>query len=195
MRNSVLERKTKETKIKVELEIDGAGESEIKTGIGFFDHMLTLFAKHAKVDLKVFCDGDLEVDGHHTVEDVGIVLGRAVASALSDKKGITRYGNARVPMDEALVSTDTDISGRPYLCFNVKYISPKAGDFETALTEEFFRALVYNAGITVHINCEYGKNDHHIIEGVFKSFARAFRQAVKIDGDFPQDLPSTKGSI
>jgi len=195
MRNSVIVRNTNETKIKVNLSVDGSGKSNISTGIGFFDHMLVLFSKHSKIDLEVICDGDLKVDGHHTVEDVGIVIGQALSEALGDKKGIGRYGSARIPMDEALVTFDMDISGRPYLHFNADFNSPKVGDFETALTEEFFRALIHNALITAHINCEYGKNDHHIIEGIFKSFARATRDAVKIDSEYASEIPSTKGLL
>ncbi len=195
MRNNSLQRNTNETKINVALEIDGKGNSEINTGIAFFDHMLILLARHSKIDLKVECIGDIQVDGHHTVEDTGIVIGQALAKALGDKKGINRYASARVPMDEALVSCDMDISGRPFLMFNAKFVSPKVGGFETALTEEFFRALAFNSQITLHINCEYGKNDHHIIEGIFKSFARALREAVKIDPEYSEEIPSTKGVL
>jgi imidazoleglycerol-phosphate dehydratase len=195
MRSAQLDRNTSETKVFVDLNIDGSGLSDIDSGIGFFDHMLVLFAKHSRIDLKVKCKGDLKVDGHHTVEDVGIVIGQAINKALGDKKGITRYGSSRIPMDEALVSFDLDISGRPYLHFNSKFNSSKVGDFETGLTEEFFRAIVHNSLITAHINCEYGKNDHHIIESMFKSFARALRVAVKIDSSYSQEIPSTKGLL
>jgi imidazoleglycerol-phosphate dehydratase len=195
MRSSQITRNTSETKVSVSLDVDGTGLSDINTGIGFFDHMLVLFAKHSKMDLTVKCNGDLDVDGHHTVEDVGIVIGQAIKEALGDKRGVIRYGSARIPMDEALVIFDIDISGRPYLQFNAVLNSPKVGDFETSLTEEFFRAIVHNSLITAHVNCEYGKNDHHIIEGMFKSFARALRQAVRIDPCFSQEIPSTKGLL
>jgi len=195
MRNCSLQRNTKETKINVNLEIDGKGNSEISTGIDFFDHMLILLAKHSKIDLKVECEGDLKVDGHHTVEDTGIVIGQAIYKALGDKKGINRYASTRVPMDEALISCDMDISGRPFLVFNANFLSSKVGGFETSLTEEFFRALAFNSQITLHINCEYGKNDHHIIEGIFKSFARAFRGAAAIDSEYSGEIPSTKGVL
>jgi imidazoleglycerol-phosphate dehydratase len=195
MRNYSLQRNTNETKINAALELDGKGNSEISTGIAFFDHMLILLAKHSKIDLKVECIGDIQVDGHHTVEDTGIVIGQALAKALGEKKGICRYASTRVPMDEALVSCDMDISGRPFLMFNAKFVSPKVGGFETALTEEFFRALAFNSQITLHINCEYGKNDHHLIEGIFKSFARALREAVKIDPEYSTEIPSTKGVL
>ena len=195
MRNCTLQRNTKETKIDLSVEIDGRGNAEISTGIAFFDHMLDLLTRHSKIDLKVKCLGDIDVDGHHTVEDVGIVLGKAIAKAMGDKKGINRYASCRVPMDEALVSCDMDISGRPYLMFNAQFNSPKVGGYETALTEEFFRALAFNSQITLHINCEYGKNDHHVIEAVFKSFARAFREAVRIDKEYSGEIPSTKGLL
>lgn len=195
MRSAVLQRDTNETKINISLEIDGRGNSEINTGIAFFDHMLILLAKHSRIDLKISCEGDIEVDGHHTVEDTGIVLGKAIAKALGDKKGINRYASCRIPMDEALVGCDMDISGRPFLMFNAKFISPKVGGYETALTEEFFRALAFNSQITLHINCEYGKNDHHIIEAVFKAFARTLREAVKIDPEYKGEIPSTKGVL
>ena len=195
MRKCSLQRDTRETKINVTVNIDGNGSSKINTGIAFFDHMLTLLAKHSKIDLNVDCIGDIQVDGHHTVEDTGIVIGQAIAKAMGDKKGINRYASTRVPMDEALISCDMDISGRPYLVFNAKFISPKVGGFETALTEEFFRALAFNSQITLHINCVYGKNDHHIIEGIFKSFARSFREASAIDLQFSEEIPSTKGVL
>jgi len=195
MRNYSLQRNTNETKINAALELDGKGNSEISTGIAFFDHMLILLAKHSKIDLKIECEGDLKVDGHHTVEDTGIVIGQAIYKALGDKKGINRYASTRVPMDEALISCDMDISGRPFLIFNADFLSSKVGGFETALTEEFFRALAFNSQITLHINCEYGKNDHHIIEGIFKSFARALREAAGIDNEYSGEIPSTKGVL
>jgi len=154
-----------------------------------------LLGKHSGMDLTVSCKGDLYIDGHHTTEDIGIVLGQALQSALGDKIGIRRYGSARIPMDESLVSVDLDISGRSFLIINAKLTSPKVGDFDTSLVEEFFRAIAQNSKITLHINCEYGKNDHHIIEGMFKAFARALRSAVEIDPRFAKDLPTTKGVL
>ena len=192
MRETTLTRKTKETEIEIVLNLNRKGESKISTGIGFFDHMLNLFAFQAEVALSVTAKGDLNVDGHHTVEDVGIILGQAVKNALGDKIGINRYGFAKIPMDDVLVETVLDISNRPYLVFNVELPVYKVGDFETELTEEFFRAFAVNAGITLHINVVYGKNAHHIIEGIFKSFGRALGEAIKISSD---DIPSTKGVL
>ncbi|MCA6070374.1 MAG: imidazoleglycerol-phosphate dehydratase HisB [Endomicrobium sp.] len=192
MREATLTRKTGETEIEIVLNLNRKGESKISTGIGFFDHMLNLFAFQAEVALSVTANGDLNVDGHHTVEDVGIVLGQAVKNALGDKIGINRYGSAKIPMDDVLVETVLDISNRPYLVFNVELPVYKVGDFETELTEEFFRAFAVNAGITLHINVAYGKNAHHIIEGIFKSFGRALGEAIKISSD---DIPSTKGVL
>lgn len=195
MRKTQINRDTNETKVFVSVDLDGTGITDINTGIGFFDHMLDLLGKHSGMDLTVLCKGDLYVDGHHSIEDIGIVLGQALAKAAGDKRGIRRYGSARIPMDEALVSVDLDISGRPFLMQNADLNSPKIGDFETSLVEEFFRALAVNSGITLHINCEYGKNDHHIIEAMFKAFARAFRAAVEIDPRFAKEIPSTKGIL
>lgn len=195
MRKAEISRKTNETEIIASVDLDGTGLTDIATGIGFLDHMLTLLGKHSGMDLAVQCKGDLYVDGHHTVEDLGIVLGQAFQKALGDKRGIRRYGSARIPMDEALVSVDLDISGRPFLSVNADFNSPKVGDFDTSLVEEFFRALSQNSGITLHISCLSGKNDHHIIEGMFKAFARAFREAVEIDPRFATEIPSTKGIL
>ncbi len=195
MRQSKLSRKTQETQIDVSIKLDGNGESEVSTGIGFLDHMLTLFAKHSGIDLKIQSEGDLIVDGHHTAEDTGIVLGQVIARALGDKKGIERYGHAVIPMDEALLEAVVDLSGRPYIVFNADFSAPSVGDFDTQLTEEFFRALAFNAGITLHISCRYGRNDHHIIEGIFKAFARAMRQAISIDQANSDKIPSTKGVL
>lgn len=194
-RKAQMNRDTNETKVFVSVELDGTGITDINTGIGFFDHMLDLLGKHSGVDLTVLCKGDLYVDGHHSIEDIGIALGQVIAKAIGDKRGIRRYGSARIPMDEALVSVDLDISGRPYLVMNVDLYSQKSGDFDTSLVEEFFRAVAQNSGITLHINSEYGKNDHHIIEAVFKAFARAFRSAVEIDPRFAKEIPSTKGVL
>jgi imidazoleglycerol-phosphate dehydratase len=195
MRRAEVSRDTNETKIFISADLDGTGVTDISTGIGFFDHMLNLLGKHSGMDLVIQCKGDLNVDGHHTVEDLGIVLGQVLNKALGDKRGIRRYGSSRIPMDEALVCVDMDISGRPFLAINADYISEKVGDFDTALVEEFFRAMAQNSGITLHINCEYGKNGHHIIEGMFKGFARAFRTAAEIDPRFSTQIPSTKGVL
>jgi len=194
LRCSNVERNTNETQISLKLDLDGSGKSCVSTGIGFLDHMLTLFSKHGRFDLDLTCKGDIEVDCHHTVEDVGIVLGEAILQALGDKKQITRYGNCSLPMDEALTQTSLDISGRPYLVFNAKFNSFKTGEFETEMTEEFFKAVAFNAGLTLHINMQYGKNDHHIIESMFKGFARALKQACTIDKSI-DGIPSTKGVL
>ncbi|MCR1960492.1 imidazoleglycerol-phosphate dehydratase HisB [Thomasclavelia cocleata] len=195
MRIGRLERETKETKILVQLDLDGEGKSEIDTGIGFFDHMLTLFAFHGNFDLIVKCDGDLEVDTHHTIEDLGIALGNCLKEALGDKRGITRYGAFTIPMDEALVTTDLDISGRPFLVYNVNLTCERIGTFETEMAEEFFRAFAFNSLITLHINERYGTNNHHIIEAVFKSLARALKEAVKIDELNKDKIVSSKGVL
>ena len=178
MRVSEIKRKTKETDIEVFVKLDGSGKVEIDTGIGFFDHMLTAFGVHSGIDLVVRCTGDLNVDGHHTVEDVGICLGKAFAEALGDKGGIARYGSAYVPMDEALCFCALDISGREFLVFNADFQNEKVGEFDTCLTEEFFRAFANNSGITLHIMEYYGKNDHHIIEAMFKAVAHALKAAM-----------------
>ncbi len=195
MRKSSVKRDTNETKILVELDLDGTGETEISTGIGFFDHMLDLLGRHSGMDLRVLCKGDLEVDFHHTVEDTGIVIGKAFNEALGTKKGIKRYGNARIPMDEALISADLDISGRPYLVYNASLKARKVGEFEVCLAEEFFRAFSVSAAVTLHINCDYGRNTHHIIEGMFKALAVSIRRAVETDPRFADKVPSSKGVI
>lgn len=195
MRTSTITRNTEETKINLTLNLDGKGESKIDTGCGFFDHMLTLFSKHSKIDLDVTCNGDTNVDYHHTVEDVGIVLGKAVLEALGDKKGINRYADTILPMDESLILTAIDISGRSYLGFDVLFPSQKIGDFDTELVEEFFMALVRSAEITLHIKKMVGENSHHIAEGIFKSFARSLRVAIALDENFKDQLPSTKGVL
>ena len=192
MRKAVLERKTNETYVRVEVDLDCKNPAKVSTGIGFFDHMLELFAFRADIALDVQCRGDLQVDGHHTVEDVGIVLGQAIGQALGDKVGITRYGNALIPMDESLASCALDISGRPILVFNAPLSAERVGDFETQLAEEFFRALCFNCGMTLHINLQYGKNTHHILEAIFKAFGCAFKDAIKISGDA---VSSTKGVL
>ena len=188
MRTAEISRKTKETDIKVSVKIEGEGNVSVNTGIGFFDHMLTAFGVHSGIDLAVECKGDLYVDGHHTVEDTGIVLGQA----LGDKAGIARYGSAFVPMDEALGFCALDISGRPFLAFNAGFNDDRIGEFDTCLTEEFFRAFAFNSGITLHIRKEYGKNDHHVAEAIFKAVAHALKDAMEIKGD---KVLSTKGVL
>ena len=194
-RSARASRATGETTVRVSLEIDGSGSAEVDTGIGFFDHMLHLFAKHAGVDLTVAASGDLEVDGHHTVEDVGIVLGQVIRDAIGDKRGICRYGHCYVPMDEALGFCAMDFSGRPFLVFHAEFRSDLVGTMATELVREFFQALASAAGMTIHLKCEYGYNDHHKIEALFKAFGRAFRMAAAIDGDFADSIPSTKGVL
>jgi len=195
MRRAQLSRTTGETAVRVTLHLDGAGTGEIDTGIGFFDHMLSLFARHSGIDLAVAAQGDLQVDGHHTVEDVGIVLGKVIKEALGSKRGINRYGSMYVPMDEALGFCAIDISGRPYLVFSADFKGSMVGGFATELTEEFFRAVCMNAGITLHLRSEYGTNDHHKIESLFKAFGRAFRKAIAEDVEFSDEIPSTKGIL
>ncbi|MBR1384848.1 MAG: imidazoleglycerol-phosphate dehydratase HisB [Ruminococcus sp.] len=193
MRTSEITRKTKETDIELKLDLDGSGKVNIDTGIGFFNHMLTAFAVHSGIDLSVTCRGDLEVDGHHSVEDIGIVLGKAVSEALGDKAGILRYGSFYIPMDEALAFCSMDISGRPFLVFNADFHDERIGEFDTCLCEEFFRAFAFNAGITLHIREEYGKNDHHICEAIFKAVAHAFKAAITQNSD--GSVLSTKGVL
>ncbi len=195
MRNTEIVRKTAETDIKLKLELDGNGKSEIETGCGFLDHMLTLLAAHGRFDLSVSCCGDVKVDYHHTVEDVGICLGRAFSEALGDKRGIERYGSAIIPMDEALLLVAVDFSGRDLLNFDVDIPSVKVGDFDTELVEEFWLAFVRAANCTLHIKKLAGKNSHHIIEGAFKAAARAIRAAVAIDAARADEIPSTKGVL
>lgn len=195
MREAKLDRKTKETEISIEINLDVNENSNIKTGIGFFNHMLELFAFHSGIYLKVECNGDLYVDGHHSVEDIGILLGKAIKEALGNKAGINRYGDAFLPMDETLAHCSLDISGRPYLVFNAEFPCERVGEFETELTEEFFRAIAVNSGMTLHLNLEYGKNTHHIIEALFKSFGRAFKQAITINEENKDKIMSSKGVI
>ena len=195
MRRAEIKRKTAETNIFVILELDGSGSSKINTGCGFLDHMLTLFAKHARFDLEVTCDGDVQVDYHHTVEDIGICLGMAFARAIDQKRGIRRYGDTLLPMDEALILSALDISGRGESYYELCIPTEKVGDFDTELCEEFWRAFARDAGITLHLRQLAGKNSHHIIEGAFKSVARSLRIAVSIDTAFADDIPSTKGSL
>ncbi|MGE5614857.1 MAG: imidazoleglycerol-phosphate dehydratase HisB [Bacillota bacterium] len=193
-RISEIKRKTAETNITVKLCVDGSGKSDVDTGIGFFDHMLTLFSKHGLFDLELKARGDLQVDCHHTVEDTGIVLGQALKEALGGKEGIRRYGTSVVPMDEALASVSVDIGGRPYLVFNVNYSYESAGGMDAGLVKEFFRALAVNAGMNIHINVHYGSNNHHIIEAVFKAFARALDDATGVDPRI-SGVMSTKGIL
>lgn len=193
MRTAEISRKTKETDIQIRLDLDGSGKVSIDTGIGFLNHMMTAFAVHSGIDLSVVCRGDLEVDGHHSVEDIGIVLGKAVSQALGDKAGIMRYGSAFIPMDEALAFCSLDISGRPFLVFNAQFSDQRIGEFDTCLCEEFFRAFAFNSGITMHIREEYGKNDHHICEAIFKAAAHAFKAAIKTNDD--GRVLSTKGVL
>lgn len=195
MRTAEIARKTNETDIKMSLNLDGEGKSVIDTGCGFLDHMLTLFAKHGRFDLNVICKGDTEVDYHHTAEDIGIVLGQCFNKALGDKKGIIRYGNMILPMDEALILSAVDISGRSYLKCSFFGLTEKVGDFDTELVEEFFMAFVRNAELTLHIKQFDGENTHHIIEGTFKSVARSLKDAVSIDQKFSNEIPSTKGVL
>ena len=195
MRRAEIKRKTAETNIFLILELDGSGSSKINTGCGFLDHMLTLFAKHARFNLEVTCDGDVQVDYHHTVEDIGICLGMAFARAIDQKRGIRRYGDTLLPMDEALILSALDISGRGESYYELCIPTEKVGDFDTELCEEFWRAFARDAGITLHLRQLAGKNSHHIIEGAFKSVARSLRTAVSIDTAFADDIPSTKGSL
>ena len=192
-RTAEITRKTKETDITVKLNIDGSGTPDIDTGIGFFDHMLTALCVHGGFDMTVKCRGDLNVDGHHSVEDTGITLGRAFAEALGDKSGIMRYGSSFIPMDEALGFCALDISARPFLVFNAEFTNERIGEYDACLTEEFMRAFAFNAGITLHLRCEYGKNDHHITEALFKALAHALKQAVSVNAD--GKALSTKGTL
>jgi imidazoleglycerol-phosphate dehydratase len=196
MRSATIERNTKETKISVAVDLDGAGRSEISTGLGFFDHMLDQIARHAPLDLTVRAEGDLYIDGHHTVEDVGIAIGQATDRALGDRKGIARYGDAHVPLDEALTRVVVDVSGRPFLVYDVSFPAQRIGDFDTELMREFFQAFAVQARVGLHIECLRGVNSHHIAESAFKGFARAFGKAVAIDPRRSQgEAPSTKGTL
>ena len=192
MRIGKIERETKETKIFVEINLDGAGQTEISTGIGFFNHMLNLFAVHGNFDLKIICDGDLDVDGHHSVEDIGICLGLAIKNALGDKRGINRYGTFYLPMDESLAFVSLDISGRSFLVFDENF-APMIGNFDTELVEEFLRALAFNAGITLHAKILYGKNSHHKVEAIFKALGHALNIAVEKNNS--DKILSTKGVL
>jgi imidazoleglycerol-phosphate dehydratase len=193
-RTAALSRQTKETKVSVSLDLDGAGNAEVETGVGFFNHMLDLLSRHSLIDMGIHAEGDLDVDSHHTVEDVGIVLGQALEKALADKRGIYRYGWAIVPMDESLAQVAIDLSGRPAFVFKVKFKGSRIGDFDVELVPEFFKALANSAKMNLHIAVPYGGNNHHIAEAIFKATAKAIRQAVSID---PRNagVPSTKGSL
>ena len=195
MRNATIDRKTAETDIRLQLELDGTGKSSIDTGCGFLDHMLTLFAKHGRFDLMVTCKGDTQVDDHHTVEDIGIALGQAFKKAVGDKKGICRYGNMILPMDESLILSAVDLSGRCYLGYALEIPTQKVGSFDTELDQEFWMAFARNGELTLHIRQLAGFNSHHIIEGAFKSVARSLRQAVAIDLACADEIPSTKGVL
>ena len=195
MRTAEISRNTLETRIRIRLDLDGTGKSQLATGVGFFDHMLDQIARHGMIDLDIAAQGDLHIDAHHTVEDVGITLGQALAKALGDKKGLTRYGHAYVPLDEALSRVVVDLSGRPGLSFNVVFKRALIGEFDVDLMREFFQAVVNHAGITVHVDNLRGENAHHQAESVFKAFARALRMAVTTDPRAGGTVPSTKGSL
>lgn len=195
MRNAEINRKTAETDISLCLNLDGSGIGKIDTGVGFLDHMLTLFVKHSRIDLDVTCKGDTYVDDHHSVEDIGIALGQAFDKAIGDKKGICRYGSSLLPMDETLMLCAVDFSGRGYLSYNLSDLTQKVGNFDTELVEEFFRAFASNAKITLHLKTLDGTNTHHIIEAAFKACGRAIRQAKSFDNEFINDIPSTKGVL
>jgi len=195
MRKADIERKTKETEITVSVNIDGTGKADIETGIGFLDHMLEQVARHSLMDVTLKAKGDLHVDQHHTTEDSGIALGQAVAQALGDKKGITRFASVYLPMDEALTRVSLDVSGRPFLVWNVEFTRPKIGDMDTELFREWFGAFAQNAGLTLHVESLYGENNHHIIESCYKGLARALGQALAIDPRQKDLVPSTKGTL
>ena len=195
MRTATINRNTNETQISLTLNLDGKGTSDIKSGVGFLDHMLTLLAKHARFDLSLTCNGDVWVDGHHSAEDIGIVLGEAFARAIGEKRGIVRYGSATIPMDETLILAAVDLSGRSYLGYALEIPTEKVGSFDTELVKEFWLAFVRSAACTLHVRQLAGENSHHIIEGAFKAIARALRAAVAIDPEFANEIPSTKGVL
>jgi imidazoleglycerol-phosphate dehydratase len=195
MRTATIKRKTKETDIEVTVDLDGKGRSQIATGIGFLDHMLDLLARHSRIDMTVKAVGDLHIDFHHTAEDTGIALGQAVKQALGDMKGIGRYADVHMPMDETLTRVALDISGRPFLVFKAEFGRDKVGQFDTELVQEWFQAFAMNAGVTLHVECLYGTNDHHIAESCFKGLARCLRSAVAIDERTKDEVPSTKGTL
>ena len=195
MRTATIKRKTKETDVEVTVDLDGKGRGTIATGIGFLDHMLDLLARHSRIDITVKAVGDLHIDHHHTTEDVGIALGQAVKQALGDMKGIGRYADAHMPMDETLTRVALDISGRPFLVFKAEFGRDKVGQFDTELVQEWFQAFAMNASVTLHVECLYGSNDHHIAESCFKGLARCLRSAVAIDERTKDEVPSTKGTL
>ncbi len=195
MRTAAITRATNETQIRLSVDLDGTGKASIATGIGFFDHMLDLLARHSRIDMEIEAKGDLHIDFHHTVEDVGIALGQAVRTALGDMRGVTRYASLHLPMDETLTRVALDISGRPFLVFRTEFAAQKIGDFDTELVREFFQAFAMNAGMTLHVETLYGVNAHHIAESCFKGLARALRAAVAIDPEASGEIPSTKGSL
>ncbi|MFA6264255.1 MAG: imidazoleglycerol-phosphate dehydratase HisB [Pseudolabrys sp.] len=195
MRTATVKRKTKETDVEVTVDLDGKGRSTIATGIGFLDHMLDLLARHSRIDITVKAVGDLHIDHHHTTEDVGIALGQAVKQALGDMKGIGRYADVHMPMDETLTRVALDISGRPFLVFKAEFVRDKVGAFDTELVQEWFQAFAMNTGVTLHVECLYGTNDHHISESCFKGLARCLRTAVAIDERTKDEVPSTKGTL
>ncbi len=195
MRTATIKRKTKETDVEVTVDLDGKGRGTIATGIGFLDHMLDLLARHSRIDITVKAVGDLHIDHHHTTEDVGIALGQAVKQALGDMKGIGRYADVHMPMDETLTRVALDISGRPFLVFKAEFGRDKVGTFDTELVQEWFQAFAMNTGVTLHVECLYGTNDHHIAESCFKGLARCLRSAVAIDERTKDEVPSTKGTL
>jgi len=195
MRQATCERNTKETEISVSVNLDGQGIYDVKTGIGFLDHMMEQLSRHSLIDITLRAKGDLHIDFHHTVEDVGIILGQAINQALGDLRGITRYGNAIIPMDECCTRASVDISGRPFIVWKVDFSQDKLGDIDTELFEEWFRAFAFGAGMTLHVENMYGKNNHHIIESSYKALARALRQAIEIDPRKADAIPSTKGVL
>jgi imidazoleglycerol-phosphate dehydratase len=195
MRKATHERKTKETQVSVELNLDGTGKYEVSTGIGFLDHMLEQLSRHSLIDLKLIAKGDLHIDYHHTTEDTGIAIGEAFAKALGERKGIVRYGSALIPMDETLSRVALDLSGRPYFVWKVEFSRPKLGEMDTELFREWFQAFAFAAGATLHVENEYGVNNHHIVESCYKGLARALRMAIDIDPRKSDDVPSTKGTL
>lgn len=195
MRIAEIKRETAETEIELSIDLDGVGDSTVNTGVGFLDHMLTLFSRHGRFDLNLTCDGDVYVDDHHSVEDIGICLGKAFAQALGEMRGINRYGHIILPMDETLILCAVDISGRACLCFEADFPSDKIGTFDTELVEEFFAAFVRSSNVTLHIKQISGKNSHHIAEGIFKAFGRTMKTAVAIDAELGDEIPSTKGVL
>jgi len=195
MRAAQVTRSTKETNISVDINLDGTGQYDISTGIGFFDHMLEQLSRHSLIDMTIMATGDTHIDFHHTVEDVGIALGQALVKALGERTGITRYADVHLPMDETLTRCAVDVSGRPFLVWNVEFNRPKVGDFDTELFEEFFRALAINGGLTLHVETLYGSNCHHIAESCYKATAKALRKAIEIDPRMADSVPSTKGRL